>query len=79
MIHQPFGGVGGTSSDINLQAAEILKQKKMCASILSKHTQKPLERVMEDSERDFFMSPVEAMEYGLIDKVLEPNRPDLKK
>lgn len=79
MIHQPFGGVGGTSADINLQAAEILKQKKMCASIISKHTQQPLERVMEDSERDFFMSPIEAMEYGLIDKVLEPNRPDLKK
>ena len=79
MIHQPFGGVGGTSADINLQAAEILKQKKMCASIISKHTHQPLERVMEDSERDFFMSPIEAMEYGLIDKVLEPNRPDLKK
>jgi len=79
MIHQPFGGVGGTSADINLQAAEILKQKRMCASIISKHTHQPLERVMEDSERDFFMSPIEAMEYGLIDKVLEPNRPDLKK
>jgi ATP-dependent Clp protease protease subunit len=79
MIHQPFGGVGGTSADINLQAAEILKQKRMCASIISKHTHQPLERVMEDSERDFFMSPIEAMEYGIIDKVLEPNRPDLKK
>jgi ATP-dependent Clp protease protease subunit len=79
MIHQPFGGVGGTSADINLQAAEILKQKRMCATIISKHTHQPLEKVMEDSERDFFMSPLEAMEYGLIDKVLEPNRPDLKK
>jgi ATP-dependent Clp protease protease subunit len=79
MIHQPFGGVGGTSADINLQAMEILKQKRMCASIISKHTGKPLEKVIDDSERDFYMSPVEAVEYGLIDKVLEPNRADVKK
>ncbi len=79
MIHQPFGGVGGTSADINLQANEILKQKKMCATIISKHTGQPLDKVMDDSERDFFMSPSEALSYGLIDKVLEPNRPDLKK
>lgn len=79
MIHQPFGGVGGTSADINLQAMEILKQKRMCASIISKHTGKPLEKVIDDSERDFYMSPVEAVEYGLIDKVLEPNQADVKK
>ena len=51
----------------------------MCATIISKHTGKSLERVMDDSERDFFMSPTEALEYGLIDKVLEPSRPDTKK
>jgi len=72
MIHQPFGGVGGTSSDINLQAQEILKQKRMCATIISRHTGRPLEKVLDDSERDFYMSPPEAVDYGLIDKVLEP-------
>lgn len=78
MIHQPFGGVGGTSSDINLQAQEILKQKRMCAAIISKHTNRPLEKVLDDSERDFYMSPLEALEYGIIDKVLEPARAENK-
>lgn len=78
MIHQPFGGVGGTSSDINLQAQEILKQKRMCATIISKHTGRPLEKILDDSERDFYLSPLEAVEYGIIDKVLEPARVDNK-
>lgn len=78
MIHQPYGGVGGTSEDISRQAQEILKQKKICAQILSKHTHKPLEKVMDDSERDFYMSPLEAIEYGLIDKVLESAKTDHK-
>jgi len=76
MIHQPMGGVGGTSADINLQAKEILRLKKMCASIISFHTSQPLEKIMEDSERDFYMSPSEALAYGLIDKVLEPAKPE---
>ena len=78
MIHQPFGGVGGTSSDINLQAQEIIKQKRMCASIISKHTKRPLDQILEDSERDFYMSPLEAVEYGIIDKVLEPAKLESK-
>lgn len=72
MIHQPHGGVIGTSADINLQAQEIIKQKKMCAQILSESTGHPIEKIMEESERDFYMSPEEAKEYGLIDKVLTP-------
>lgn len=69
MIHQPSGGVMGTSSDIELQAKEILELKKMCAEILSEMTGQDLKRILIDSERDFFMNPEQAMQYGLIDKV----------
>lgn len=69
MIHQPSGGVGGTSADIQLQAKEILQLKKMCASILAEATDKPIQKILEDSERDFFMDAEEAKNYGLIDKI----------
>lgn len=71
MIHQPMGGVMGTSADIHLQAQEILRLKKMCAKIIAEHTGQSIEKIVEDSERDYFMSPEEALKYGLIDKVLE--------
>ncbi|MBM3207677.1 MAG: ATP-dependent Clp protease proteolytic subunit [Chlamydiae bacterium] len=69
MIHQPSGGVTGTSSDIALQAKEILVLKQMCASILSQATNHPINKILEDSERDYFMNPEEAVAYGLIDKI----------
>jgi ATP-dependent Clp protease protease subunit len=69
MIHQPSGGVGGTSSDIALQAKEILELKKMCAQIMADLSDQPLAKIMEDSERDFFMNPDQAVAYGFIDKV----------
>ena len=69
MIHQPSGGVTGSSADIALQAKEILLLKKMCASIMSELTGKSVEQILEDSERDLFMSPEEALAYGLIDKI----------
>lgn len=69
MIHQPSGAVGGTSSDIELQAEEILDLKKICAQIMSDETGQPIDKLIEDSDRDFFMSPQEALEYGLIDKI----------
>lgn len=72
MIHQPHGGVTGTSSDINLQAKEIIKQKQLLAEILAANCGHPIEKIIEDSERDFYLSPEEALEYGLIDKVLTP-------
>jgi ATP-dependent Clp protease protease subunit len=72
MIHQPSGGVGGTSADIYLQAQEIIVLKRMCAEIMAKHTGNPLSKIIEDSERDFYMNPKQAIEYGLIDKVMEP-------
>lgn len=71
MIHQPSGGVGGTSADILLQAKEILELKKMCAQIMSDLSGQPLQKITDDSERDFFMNPEQAMSYGFIDKVAQ--------
>ncbi len=70
MIHQPSGGIMGTSADIELQAEEILRLKKYLADILADCTGKPVEKILDDSERDFFMSPSEAIEYGLIDEIV---------
>lgn len=75
MIHQPSGGVGGTSSDILLQAKEILELKKMCAQIMADTSGQSLDRIMEDAERDFFMNPHQAVDYGFIDKVaIQPQK-----
>jgi ATP-dependent Clp protease protease subunit len=70
MIHQPSGGVGGTSADIFVQAQEIIVMKKMCTQIISHHTGQSTEKVARDSERDFFMDPDQAIEYGIVDKIL---------
>ncbi len=77
MIHQPLGGARGQASDIRIQADEILYLKKKLNTELAERTGQPLSRIEEDTDRDFFMSPAEAMEYGLIDKVIEkrPMRP----
>jgi ATP-dependent Clp protease protease subunit len=69
MIHQPTGGLMGTSKDIELQAKELLELKQICARIMSEKTGQPVEKIMEDSERDFYMNPLEAIRYGIIDKV----------
>jgi ATP-dependent Clp protease protease subunit len=71
MIHQPIGGVAGTSADIVLQAKEILELKKICAQIMASLSGQSLSKIMEDSERDFFMNPEQAMAYGFIDKVAQ--------
>jgi ATP-dependent Clp protease protease subunit len=70
MIHQPLGGVQGQATDIDIQAKEILRIKELIHQILARHTGQPLERIRQDTERDFFMDSKEAMEYGLIDKVI---------
>jgi ATP-dependent Clp protease protease subunit len=70
MLHQPWGGVTGQASDIQIQAEEILKAKQTLNEILAKHTGKPLETIAEETERDRYMSAAEAKEYGLIDDVL---------
>lgn len=70
MIHQPSGGAQGQSADIEIQAREILYLKKRLNEMLAEHTGQELAKIEEDTERDFFMSAEEAMEYGLIDKVV---------
>lgn len=72
MIHQPLGGARGQATDIEIEAKEILRMKDMLNGLLSNHTGQPLEKIKEDTERDYFMSAEEAVEYGLIDKVLSP-------
>lgn len=74
MIHQPSGGIMGTSADIKLQAQEILRLKQYLAEILSECTGQPIEKVLSDSERDFFMSPHEAIQYGLIDEIVTSHK-----
>lgn len=71
MIHQPLGGAQGQATDIEIQAKEILYHKQNLNRWLADHTGQPLERIEEDTERDFFMSAAEAREYGLIDRVIE--------
>lgn len=70
MIHQPWGGVQGTATDISIQAEEILRMKKRINEILAKHTNKPVEQIEKDTDRDYYMSSEEAKNYGLIDNIL---------
>jgi ATP-dependent Clp protease protease subunit len=70
MIHQPLGGARGQASDIEIQAKEILKMKEILNKILATHTNQPLERILRDGDRDYYMSAIEAKEYGLIDDVV---------
>jgi ATP-dependent Clp protease protease subunit len=70
MIHQPYGQVGGQVSDIEIQAKEILETRETLNQILAKHTGQPLERIARDTERDRYLSAVQAKEYGLVDEVL---------
>jgi len=71
MIHQPLGGAQGQATDIEIQAKEILYHKRRLNEHLAAHTGQPIERIEQDTERDFFMSPDEAKEYGLIDQVID--------
>ena len=74
MIHQPHGGVGGTSADVALQAKEILILKHRLNEILAEHTGKSVEKIHADGDRDFFMSASEAKEYGLIDEIVQSKK-----
>jgi ATP-dependent Clp protease protease subunit len=75
MIHQPYGGVGGTSSDIQLQAKEILELKKVTTDLMARFTGQPIDRIKEDSERDFYMSPEAALKYGIVDQIAKTSAP----
>lgn len=70
MIHQPWGGAQGTASDIHIQSREILRLKDYLNDLLARHTGKPVKTVARDTDRDFFMSAEEAVQYGLVDDVL---------
>jgi ATP-dependent Clp protease protease subunit len=70
MIHQPLGGAQGQAIDIEIQAREILYLKDTLNGLLAEHTGQPLSRIAEDTDRDYFLSPTEAVEYGLIDRVV---------
>jgi len=72
MIHQPLGGAHGQATDIEIQAKEILGIKEKLNRILANHTGQPYETICQDTERDNFMSAARALEYGLIDRILEP-------
>ncbi len=70
MIHQPLGGFQGQATDIDIHAREILRTRDRLNEILVKHTGQPMEKIQADTDRDFFMSAAEAVEYGLIDQVM---------
>jgi len=78
MIHQPWGGTMGTALDIQIQAKEIKRNRQVLTEILSKHSGQPLDRVEKDTDRDFFMTPQQAKDYGLVDEVIDSLR-DQKK
>jgi len=76
MIHQPMGGVQGQASDIEIQAREILRMRETLNKILKEHTGKDLTQIQKDTDRDYFMSGIEARDYGIVDHVIR-NRQDL--
>ncbi|HEB57792.1 MAG TPA: ATP-dependent Clp endopeptidase proteolytic subunit ClpP [Gammaproteobacteria bacterium] len=71
MIHQPLGGFQGQASDIEIHAREIMEARERLNTILARHTGQTLERIREDTDRDFFLSAEQSVEYGLVDEVLE--------
>ncbi len=71
MMHQPYGGLYGQTSDVQIQAEEVLKTKRILNEVLAEHTGQPVEQVTEDSERDKYLSAEEAQSYGLVDEVLD--------
>jgi ATP-dependent Clp protease protease subunit len=78
MLHQPWGGVTGQASDIQIQAEEIIRNRKSINEILSKHTKQPIEKILAETQRDRYMTAEEALAYGLIDEVLHETE-DTKK
>ena len=73
MIHQPMGGFQGQASDIEIRTREILRTKQQLNEIISHHTGQDIEQINKDTDRDYFMSPKEAKEYGIIDGIFEPS------
>lgn len=78
MIHQPLGGAAGQAADIEIQAKEILFTKRLLNRYMSEYTDQPVDKIEEDTDRDFFMTPHEALEYGLIDEVIQTKTSGLR-
>lgn len=78
MIHQPWGGAQGQAADIEIHAKELLRTRERLNRLLAEYTGKDVDAIAKDTDRDFFMSPEEAVEYGLIDDVLEPGSENAK-
>ncbi|MCM8814750.1 MAG: ATP-dependent Clp protease proteolytic subunit [Candidatus Omnitrophica bacterium] len=76
LIHQPFGEIGGTTIDVSIHTREMIRLRNIINEILAKHTGQALEKIEKDTERDYFMSAQEAVEYGLADKIIYPNNKD---
>lgn len=76
MIHQPLAGVRGQASDIEIHAREIIQLRERMNEILSKHTGQPVDKIKEDTERDRFLSAAEALEYGIVDEIIDPRKGD---
>jgi ATP-dependent Clp protease protease subunit len=74
MIHQPGGGAGGPAADIAIQAKEILRTRERIARVIAKQTDQPLKKVLADMERDFWMNVDEAIEYGIVSRVIETHQ-----
>lgn len=79
MIHQPMGGAGGQSKDISIAAKEIIRWRKTINEVLGKHSGQDAKQIEKDSDRDYYMSAMEAQNYGLIDQVIEQKPDDSKK
>jgi ATP-dependent Clp protease protease subunit len=75
MLHQPAGGSRGVAADIEIQAREILLVRERLNALLAQHTRQPVERIAKDTYRDYWMSPEEAVAYGLVDAVHRPRKP----
>jgi len=73
LIHQPLGGAEGQATDIEITAREILRLRRSLYEILAKHTGQTPERIMQDSDRNYYLTPLQAVEYGLIDEILQPS------
>ena len=71
LIHQPLGGAQGQATDIDIQAREILRMREEINTIITKHTGQDMEKIKQDTERDFFMTAEQALKYGIIDQIVE--------